>query len=247
MIFQKPIIVIFTAASILAGFAFFMEVWAQKPLCNAESSPVASRGDIELSSAFGTRVTLEVGDFLFMDIRPYWINLFGLPSNAGEHNDHVAIYMGLSRFVEAADYVPWGMGYLNGVQVSPWLWMNLVYCNFQVGKVPSASSTDKANAVKFALSHLGQTYQHTYPDYEPYHSWHANPDITDPQNPYFRKYYYPNDPYINYWCCSELVWAGYLHQSIELDSTPWLLGHRHYLVTVDDLRNHPDVQLFNYP
>jgi len=180
---------------------------------------------------------IEFGDILFMDVRPFWQELFDLPSNMGEHNDHVAMYIGLNRFIESSDYTPWAGGYLDGVQISPWWWMNLVYCDFTVGTVTSATQGNKLAAVCFAISRLGQQYQHTYQGYDPYHSWHANPDIDDPESPY----YYPDDPYINYWYCSELVWAAYLRQGINTDSTPGPIDGQHYLVSPDDMLNSSNI------
>ena len=63
------------------------------------------------------------------------------------------------------------------------------------------------------MSRRGDHYQ-----YWNYETWHANPNLTDPKNPYYEKYYYPDDPYINEWICGELVWASYLHQEIDLGS-----------------------------
>jgi len=183
---------------------------------------------------------VQVGDIIFMEVRNFWQELFDLPSNDGEHNDHVAMYIGLNRFIESNDYTAWEGGYLDGVQISPWWWMNVVFCDFTVGRVDSATTNQKLEAVAFSLSQIGETYQHSYPNYEPYHSWHANPDIDDPGSPY----YYPDDPYINYWYCTEIVWAAYLHQGINTDSTPEPVDGIHYLVTPDDMLNSDEILLY---
>ena len=182
---------------------------------------------------------IQPGDILFMEVRQFWQDLFDLPSNNGDHNDHVAMYIGLNRFIESCDYTAWGGGYLDGVQISPWWWMNVVYCNFTVGRVVSATPTKILETLGFSICQIGETYQHTYSGYEPYHSWHANPDINDPQSPY----YYPDDPYIEYWYCTELVWASYLHQGINIDATPNPGPSGHYFVHPNDILCSSEIML----
>ena len=169
---------------------------------------------------------LEVGDILFFDIKPF-ITLFE-HNISGFSNDHVIMYLGtdypsINMFVESIDYtsldlnLPW-----NGVQKTAW-WIFLLYADLRtitIGKV-HASDDQKQQAKQFALSHIGEHYQWSWQDDWRYESWHANPVLTDQSNPFYEKYYYPNDPYSNQWTCAELAWAAYLHQGIELGSEPY--------------------------
>jgi uncharacterized protein YycO len=111
---------------------------------------------------------------------------------------------------------------INGVQKTPW-WFFFFYVDIStitIGKV-NATNDQKQQAIRFALSRLGDRYQWAWHDDRRYESWHANPVLTDQHNPFYDKYYYPDDSYFNQWTCAELVWAAYLHQGIELDSEPF--------------------------
>ncbi|MCK4349054.1 MAG: hypothetical protein KAW47_10595 [Thermoplasmatales archaeon] len=196
-------------------------------------------------------LNLELGDILFMNIKPEIVDLFNITFNV-----HMAMYVGNNKFIESADYsisnkenmnihLPNSALLKNGVQFSPKTWMKLVYENFTIGKVTTATPNQKQDAVDFAISQQDKPYQWYY------ESYHANPNITDLTNPFYEKYNYSEDPYIDYWYCSELVWASYLQQSIELDSMPNCIDYNptpppecFYWVGVDDLY-HTDVRLFS--
>jgi hypothetical protein len=196
-----------------------------------------------------TSVSIEVGDILFVDIRPLWVQLFNLPSNSGDSNDHCAIYAGNNKFWETADYTAWEGGFFDGVQKSSLAWMKWVYCEPQIGKVKYASSSQKSAAVNFAKSQRWEKYQHSYSSHGGCY-W-ANPDVNAPpaipqSHPFYNKYNY-YDKYIDEWYCSELVWAGYLHQLIELDRTDDPDSEGHYYVAVDDLRlNNAKINLYDW-
>ena len=170
---------------------------------------------------------LDLGDLLFFDITPFFTRYLHLHNFTGFSNDHVMMYVGTDEkgrriFIESNDYTLLDLNLrINGVQTTRW-WVFLLYVNLQsitIGKV-HATNDQKQQAIQFAMSHRGDHYQWGWPNDSKYESWHTNPVLTDSQNPYYKKYYYPDDPYFNQWFCAELVWAAYLHQGIELDSNP---------------------------
>ncbi len=189
------------------------------------SSNTLSASTQFLSFFFPTN--LEVGDLLFFDIKPFLALYVHIHNITGFSNDHVIMYLGTDEkgshvFIESNDYTSLDLNLrINGVQTTKW-WVFLLYVYFQsitIGKV-HATNDQKQHAIQFAMSHRGDRYQWGWSNDSKYESWHANPVITDPQNPYYEQYYYPDDPYFNQWTCAELVWAAYLHQEIELDSNP---------------------------
>lgn len=169
---------------------------------------------------------IEVGDLLFFDVKSF-ISLF-VHTVSGFSNDHVIMYIGLDSlgrkmFVESNDYTFFDLNCpINGVQKTPW-WVFLLYVNcstITLGKV-NASDDQKLQAIQFVLNHIGDHYQWGWQDDRKYESWHTNPVLSDPNNPFYDKYYYPDDLFYNQWTCAELVWAAYLHQGIELDGKPY--------------------------
>ena len=61
---------------------------------------------------------------------------------------------------------------------------------------------------------------------------------------------YFEDPFINHWFCSELVWASYLNAHIQLDKNPsytYHLGEERwwYRVKVDDLKHPAKLSVYN--
>ena len=199
---------------------------------------------------------LEPGDILFMDVRPIWLKFFPYSHINGYSNDHCALYVGkpfgFKWFVESSNYSIIGIiKYIDGVQLSPMLWLNIIFTNFTYAKVNSATDNQKQQAIKFSIKQIPEPYQVGWASLTSYDSWHANPDLTDPMNPFYEKYYYPDDPYIDYWTCAELVWAAYLHQGIELDSTPNLIydpieEDYFYYVGTNDIRNSENVTMYEY-
>lgn len=186
---------------------------------------------------------LRVGDILFCDVKPIWLKLLDLHSNRGFSNDHCAFYMGKNRFIEAVDYSLFG-NVLDGVQFTPTWFFHCWATNITYGTVTNASCHQKDQAFQFILDQYNEPYQYGWPGFDDYMSWHCNPDIDNPNSPY----YYPDDPYLNCWFCSEIIWAGYLRQGINIDATPNPIqdvdGEYYYLVTVDDIRNSENITLY---
>jgi hypothetical protein len=106
----------------------------------------------------------------------------------------------------------------NGVQISHSIKLNMIYDQYEkkaLGKITNATLEEKMEAINFTLTQLGKPYQWFTSE----ERGRANPNITDPNHPYYNwtiKY----DPYIDYWYCTELIWAGYLHQNIQIDPEP---------------------------
>ncbi len=190
---------------------------------------------------------IEIGDLLFFDIKPF-VTLF-THNRSGFSNDHVMMYIGVDQlgrniFIESNDYTFFDLNnHRNGVQKTAW-WIFLLYVDcstITIGKV-NASDDQKQQAIQFALNHSGDYYQYAWPNDYRYESWHANPVLSNPNNPFYEKYYYPNDLFSNQWTCTELIWAAYLHQGIELDGVPLPFPDPHYnnetffFVSTDNLK-----------
>jgi len=180
---------------------------------------------------------LEPGDLLFMDVKPWIIRVVGVPysDNINHHsNDHVVLYIGvingIHEFIEANNYTIYtGLGNItllggSGVQMTPWPMFCLWAENFTIGKVTNATEQQKQAAIAHAYFLMNKhcKYQSVFPNYPPYFEW-ADPNITDPSNPYYHQtYYYPFDPFVDYYFCAELVWSCYLSVTspINLDPRP---------------------------
>jgi len=138
---------------------------------------------------------LQPGDILFVEARP-WVDWWTGFDNDGW--DHVAMYIGDDLFVEATDYPG-----SSCVRITP-LWVfNLWAESVAFGTVTPATGAQRLAAVEFALSQLERPYQHA--DI----CWWANADPDDPE-----------DFFSDWWYCSELVWAAYLNQGINIDADP---------------------------
>lgn len=133
---------------------------------------------------------LQIGDLLFVE-GAWWV-----PGASGW--DHVAMYIGENRFIEAADYPGTRV-----VTITPLAFYYLWADEIAYGTVTTASAEQRLAAVDFAWSQLYSPYQ------DPYECWWASPDPND-----------PDDPYSGQWYCAELVWAAYYNQGIDIDAHP---------------------------
>jgi len=107
--------------------------------------------------------------------------------------DHVALYIGNGSIVEAT---PAGRGVVRIVNVS---YLAPYAEAIRYGRVVSANASQREAAVAFALSQLGKPYQYlNFLRPMINRSKDASADATA-------------------WYCTELVWAAYHHQGIDLD------------------------------
>lgn len=146
----------------------------------------------------------QIGDLIFIESIPHF-------SNVCRSYDHVAMYIGENKFIEANDYskIPPPLGGTIGVQITPlWkykLWTS--YCSF--GRVKNISDEQRQAAVDWAMEQLGDdNFQTGYATGD----WWANPNPKD-----------STDPHAQQWYCAELPWAAYYNTSqgeINLDVTP---------------------------
>jgi uncharacterized protein YycO len=180
---------------------------------------------------------LQPGDLLFMDAKGFFVKYCNVPyvknTATQKSNDHVALYIGVENgvhiFIEAMNYaiyfnsVNFTLQGKTGVQKTPWWKFYFWATNFTIGKVTDATAQQKQKAINHATALLGAGYQSAFSNYPPFCYW-ANPDITDPSNPYYHKtYYYPVDSWADKYFCAELVWACYLSitpSPINLDPDP---------------------------
>jgi uncharacterized protein YycO len=138
---------------------------------------------------------LEVGDLLFVEARPWVRVVFGVDVPGW---DHVAMYVGGGLFIEAGDYPG-----THVVTYAPLGFYCLWASEIAYGRVVTADESQRLGAVAFAECQLYQPYQ------DPYVCWWANANPNDPDDPYSNEFY-----------CSELVWAAYVHEGINIDATP---------------------------
>ena len=176
----------------------------------------------------------KIGDLIFIESISYFHNI----CNSW---DHVAMYIGDNKFIEANDYsgIPPPIGGTCGVQITPlWkykLWTQ--YCAF--GTVRNASDKQRQEAVNWAIN---QTADGNFQKCWGYGSWWANPDPND-----------PNDPNSNNWYCAELIWAAYYNTSngkIDLDITPGPLQPPtgdgiHFAVNPQNIASHENVLIYS--
>jgi hypothetical protein len=139
---------------------------------------------------------LQPGDMMFIETK----HELGLPDFNGW--DHSAIYRGGNLFIQAVPYPV-----MEVVRVSSMWEFTRFAADVEFAYVKTASPSQRLGALNFALEQVGQPFQ--WPDPE-IHSWWANADPDD-----------PDDPWSDWWYCSELLWASYLNQGINIDVTPY--------------------------
>lgn len=164
---------------------------------------------------------VEVGDLLFISAKPLVEWAFGF--DYGEW-DHVAMYIGDDLFVEAVAYPG-----SECVRPTP-LWFFYLWADeLAYAKVTSASDDQKQDAADWALSRLYDPYQDTGI------CWWANADPDD-----------PDDPYSDWWYCTELVWAAYMNVEppINIDGTPSPPDGVHLCVTLEDILFDDDIEVY---
>jgi len=208
------------------------------PLSNSKAKSQAKQEINNINKLRLVSEHLEVGDLLFMDVKPIWCRIFSqmdAEEMEGRANDHVAMYIGDNMFIETNDYSGWFPWKKDGVQKTHILLFALWATNLTIGKVNGADYNTRQKAISFAINQTGCMYQWGWPNMSNYMSWHANPNITNASSPFYEKYHYPEDQYVDFWYCSELVWAAYLHQEIQLDGLNLSDNEGHYWIGCDSL------------
>ncbi len=114
--------------------------------------------------------------------------------------DHVALYIGNGSIVEAT---PAGDGVVRIVEVS---YLAPYTEAIRYGRVATANASQREAAVAFAMSQLGTPYQHLNV---------LRLMLNRSKDP---------DGEATAWYCTELVWAAYWHQDINLDLRGMLQG-----------------------
>ena len=133
---------------------------------------------------------VQKGDLIFCELKP-WV-VAGHPEWDLPGFDHVAIYTTLGWCIEATDFAVTPQ-----VRKIPVSTLRLgAYLTF--ARVKNATSAQRNAAVDFARSQLGRPYQGTCYSC-------INHDPND-----------PTDPYSDWWYCSELAWACWYNQGIDI-------------------------------
>jgi len=165
---------------------------------------------------FDVHSVVKKGDIAFCDYRP-WLPFYNDDSNFS--NDHVSLYEGNNRFIEATVIYPWiykgskGWDVIKvGVLNTGFAFLNLWATNIIFGTVRNASASQRNTAVNWVETQIRQPYQFTFPPRWPFHihEWWAcsNPNGSV-YNPDTGEYFI--EKYPDYWYCTELVWAAYKH------------------------------------
>ena len=170
---------------------------------------------IEINKNYTVPDYIQIGDLLFMDCKntPAW-SFWARP---GEHNDHAVIYAGDNKFIEA--HTP--------VRYITFEELNDRFKNFAYAYVKTATKQQKNDAVNWTKDRLGDIYQ-----------WFNRP-------PFFGlKIANPNirHPTAKKWYCTELVWAAYYNQGIDIDRNGWNFPR---WVTCNDILWDDDIVLYN--
>jgi hypothetical protein len=171
---------------------------AQSLVINSNELKPILRDSTQTQSGFKKQYlvpsNLEVDDLVFFDSNfpPGRWNVPGL--------DHIAIYLGNNTFVCTAKNKSTGVFAVNIVNYNALLGSGMLK-NPRFARVANVTAEQRHNATEWALSRIGDLYQ----------TW-------DP-----RKCADPNASLItaNQWYCSEIVWAAYYHQGIDIDRNGW--------------------------
>jgi uncharacterized protein YycO len=156
---------------------------------------------------------VEVGDLLFVDFKEDESNIWRTP---GPYNDHCAIYIGNNTFVDAA-----GPGVHANNYFRFYYWTkNLVFL-----RVKTANDSQRQAAVDWAISKIGTPYQVSF-DFP----WFML-KIADTNFPF---------PTAKEFYCTELLWAAYYNQGIDIDQNGWKFP---WWVTGNDILNDDDVEV----
>lgn len=153
---------------------------------------------------------LKRGDIIFMDVKDddtYW----AIP---GYSNDHAGIYIGPdykdgNYFIHASS---------PGVAYIKYDSYHLFFENFTFYYVIDANETEIDSAIKWAEGIIGLKYQCFFPQLSTPHYWYKGmmemgEKCADPNNKSIKT--------ANRFYCSELVWAAYYNQGIDIDKNGW--------------------------
>lgn len=149
-----------------------------------------------VSSGSGIPWRVKKGDLLFMDCDGDQPFIYHL---IGRSNDHVAIYAGNGEF--------WQTG--ETVEKVSWSHFEENFKNFEYYRVKGASTSQINGAIDFCERREDDSYQI---------EWLFSP----------HKNHNPFDPFdfcSNKWYCSELVWAAYYNQGIDIDKEGYAKDH----------------------
>ncbi len=133
--------------------------------------------------------------------------------------DHCGIYIGDDTFIEAVPGEVWSVWRTNLTVIQTWA-KNITY-----GTVKTSNESQRQNAIKFAESQLGKPYAHSKCFLIP---WFKRPK--DPS------------PDAEAWYCSELVWAAYYNQCIDIDRN----GNKIPYVGPTEISSDDDIEMYTY-
>jgi hypothetical protein len=146
---------------------------------------------------------VEIGDILIMDMTLYQESKFMIP---GPHNEHTALYIGDNKLIHAG-----------GDGISPGQVVIRYYSRFYrpaknlaFVRVITANNNQTQAAVDWALKQRNASFQ-PYLDLKKNHWFDLK--FHNPDHPWW--------PNASEWYCSELPWAAYYNQGIDIDSNGW--------------------------
>jgi len=141
---------------------------------------------------------VEEGDILFMDVLYPETSRYKIP---GPHNEHTAFYIGDNQFIHAG-------GDLNAmVCIKNYSRFKSKAKNLAFVRVITANYSIKQDAINWSKKQRGKSFQDYFQP--PWFDIKChNPDL----------WWFPKS---SEWYCSELVWAAYYNQGIDIDSNGW--------------------------
>jgi len=238
-----------------------------------DSGSTANKDNIGLTGLTGlfhVPSVVERGDIAFCQNRPLSRTQRLISKLTHGYAEHALIYVGNNRFIESSAYIPWifkgSMGLdlckLGVLNTSIFL-LNLWAKNIIYGKVKNASPSQKKAAVMWAENQTKSPHPYQFcfepPGIYHKHSWWGcpNPNGTT-YNPDTGTYF--KEVYPDYWYCTEVIWAAYMHcngeSGLDLgaewtydkkdDSWHWWIGTDQMLSNVDQIYLYTDGE-YGYP
>ena len=169
---------------------------------------------------------VEKGDILIMDMALFQESKYMIP---GPYNEHTAFYIGDNQFIHAG-----GDGDPPQVVIRNYSRFYKPAKNLAFVRVTTANSSQIEAAINFSLEQLGKKFQ-SY--------------LTPWDFPWFDlKYHNPDHfwiPTANKWYCSELPWAAYYNQGIDIDSNGWKLNIPGYrpIIAINEIIEDDDTEI----
>jgi hypothetical protein len=162
---------------------------------------------------------VEIGDIFFMDLNFAEDSIYKVP---GPYNEHTAIYIGDNNLIHA------GGDENRTICIRNYSRFYNYAKNIAFVRVIKANSSQKQDAVNWSLDQIGKSFQDYFKF--PFSIKCHNPDLR----------WFPKS---SEFYCSELAWAAYYNQGIDIDRNGWKFPCR---VGIDEIINDDDTEIIYY-